>query len=211
MSGSNRVAVLAADITAALRDISAAAGTIAERSIAAGHMLIEVKTAVTHGEWEVWLGDNVSMSVRTAQRYMRVAKAGVKSDTVAILGSRGAEDAIAQHPDVVDLDDDGGWKLPKIGEMMVIHAQRGLPCVFVHQSKRYPGHYHAHSVPRGEESYAGELTQPGKRTRLASKPFFIEIFLRGLGHLPEISDYEIGPAHRDDPFGSDDSCHLLAY
>jgi hypothetical protein len=48
---SNRLTVLAADIRAAHSDIQRSALGMAERAIAAGHMLIEAKATVLHGEY----------------------------------------------------------------------------------------------------------------------------------------------------------------
>ena len=45
-----------------------------EAAIAAGHKLIEAKSLLTHGAWLPWLRQRVSMSERTAQDYMRLAR-----------------------------------------------------------------------------------------------------------------------------------------
>lgn len=39
----------------------------------AGKLLLHVKTQLMHGEWREWLANNVSVSERQAQRYMRTA------------------------------------------------------------------------------------------------------------------------------------------
>ena len=43
-------------------------------SMAAGELLIEAKALVDHGQWLPWLRDHCTISERTAQLYMRVAK-----------------------------------------------------------------------------------------------------------------------------------------
>lgn len=55
-----------------------------------GRRLIEAKEQLKHGEWESWLEEKVGFSVRSAQRYMRLAKGYGESDTVALLGTRKA-------------------------------------------------------------------------------------------------------------------------
>lgn len=97
---SNRLAVLAADIKATHKAIKASAEQMAEQAIAAGNLLIEAKAAVRHGEWRSWLDINVGMSERSAQRYMQLARSGMKSATVADLGIRAAVEALASsHPE----------------------------------------------------------------------------------------------------------------
>jgi hypothetical protein len=83
---SNRLPVLAAEIRRAHADVQDAAKTAAERAIAAGHTLIEAKQLVKHGEWLPWLKEHCELAERTAQTYMRIARSGMKSATVADLG-----------------------------------------------------------------------------------------------------------------------------
>lgn len=85
---SNRLPVLAGEIRRAHDEARSAARFSAERALAAGHLLIEAKAAVGHGEWLPWLRTNLGMSERTAQGYMRLARSGLKSATVADLGLR---------------------------------------------------------------------------------------------------------------------------
>lgn len=85
---SNRLPVLAAMIREAHDSARMAARFSAERAIEAGHLLLEAKLAVGHGNWLPWLKQNVGLSERTAQGYMRLARLGMKSATVADLGLR---------------------------------------------------------------------------------------------------------------------------
>ena len=39
-----------------------------------GHLLIEAKAQIKHGEWSLWLGHNFDLSDRTARKYMAVAE-----------------------------------------------------------------------------------------------------------------------------------------
>ena len=41
----------------------------------AGHLLLKQKRKIVHGNWELWLERNFEGKVRTAQRYMLLAKA----------------------------------------------------------------------------------------------------------------------------------------
>lgn len=55
-----------------------------------GRRLLEAKEQVPHGQWETWLAEKVDFSVRSAQRFMKLAKGYGESDTVALLGARKA-------------------------------------------------------------------------------------------------------------------------
>jgi hypothetical protein len=46
-----------------------------EHAITAGELLIEAKQQVKHGEWLPWLTENCEISERTAQAYMKLARA----------------------------------------------------------------------------------------------------------------------------------------
>jgi len=82
---SNRLPMLAAEV----KDKFAASAT-AERSaidlaLAAGAALCEAKDICKHGEWLPFL-DAAGVQERKAQRYMKLARSGLKSDTVSDLG-----------------------------------------------------------------------------------------------------------------------------
>jgi hypothetical protein len=56
----------------------------------AGELLLQVKESLPHGSFGAWLSENVAVSDRQAQRYMRHAKGlpvlrSMKSDTVSVL------------------------------------------------------------------------------------------------------------------------------
>jgi hypothetical protein len=74
LAASNSLADLAARIKA---EHGAAAQSLKDsvrHAMTAGDLLIEAKARVPHGRWLPWLADHVSISERTAQLYMRVAK-----------------------------------------------------------------------------------------------------------------------------------------
>jgi hypothetical protein len=99
-AGDNRLPALAAEIRKAHADVQEAAKTAAERAIEAGHALIEAKELVRHGEWLPWLRENCALAERTAQLYMRIAKLGLDSATVADLGLNATAKTITlQYPD----------------------------------------------------------------------------------------------------------------
>lgn len=63
-------------------------------AIDAGELLLEAKKRHgKHGEWIAWLTVKVHVSVRTAQRYMRLAKAS-KNDRLAYLEAEGVSAAL---------------------------------------------------------------------------------------------------------------------
>jgi hypothetical protein len=65
-------------------------------AIAAGELLLEAKKQVGHGEWLPWLAENCDISERTAQAYMRLARAPLEMrNAVADLPLREALAAIA--------------------------------------------------------------------------------------------------------------------
>ena len=87
---SNRLPHLAAEIRRAHRGVHDAAVTTAERCIEAGHALIEAKALVKHGEWLPFLKEHCDLPERTAQLYMKIARTGLESATVADIGLRAA-------------------------------------------------------------------------------------------------------------------------
>ncbi len=82
---SNRLPVLAEEIKRAHTGVMDAAKTAAERAIEAGNALIEAKSLVKHGQWLPFLRDHCELPERTAQLYMKIAKLGLESATVADL------------------------------------------------------------------------------------------------------------------------------
>ena len=70
---SNSLADLAARICSEHEACTSAQQRGLEHAVAAGKLLIEAKGQVPHGQWLMWLRDNVQIPERTAQRYMAVA------------------------------------------------------------------------------------------------------------------------------------------
>lgn len=59
----------------------------AQNIIEIGKRLIEAKQQLPHGEWQSWLQDKVEFTVKTAQRFMKVAREFSKTTPVSFLGS----------------------------------------------------------------------------------------------------------------------------
>jgi hypothetical protein len=82
---SNSLTVLADQVRATLEESDAAEKTAIEKALDAGHLLVEAKAACRHGEWLPLL-ERSGVQERKAQRLMRLAQSGLKSDTVSDLG-----------------------------------------------------------------------------------------------------------------------------
>lgn len=80
----NRLPILAGEIIAEHNAVLKASADFVQHAVAAGHRLIEAKSLVGHGAWQTWLSEQLpDVSIRTAQRYMAVARKVGKSDTVS--------------------------------------------------------------------------------------------------------------------------------
>src|SRR5262245_30830655 len=73
----------------------------AEHAMNCGDLLIEAKAKVPHGQWLPWLSEHCSISERTAQLYMRLARARpqieAKAQRVADLSLRAATAELAPN------------------------------------------------------------------------------------------------------------------
>lgn len=91
---SNRLPILAAEITQAHDNACRAAQTTVVSAISAGERLLEAKALLGHGKWLPWFTENFDFSERTARNYMRLAKhresVQGKSAAVADLTVQGA-------------------------------------------------------------------------------------------------------------------------
>jgi hypothetical protein len=74
LAGDNSLTDLAARIRAEHGAAAASLGDAVRHAMAAGELLIEAKALVRHGQWLPWLRDRCSLSERTCQLYMRLAK-----------------------------------------------------------------------------------------------------------------------------------------
>jgi hypothetical protein len=74
LAGDNSLPDLAARIRAEHEAVSTALKESVRHAITAGELLVEAKGQLGHGRWLPWLRDHCTISERTAQLYMRVAK-----------------------------------------------------------------------------------------------------------------------------------------
>jgi hypothetical protein len=75
LSEIERLNTLATHINEEHRRCETAFRSGVEHALKAGELLLEAKDSVPHGSWGAWLADNFEGSARTAQAYMRVARA----------------------------------------------------------------------------------------------------------------------------------------
>lgn len=129
---SNRLTVLAGQVAALEIEIAAHAVSAAEKAIAAGLALVEAKELVAHGAWGAWLAQ-AGIGDRKAQRYMQLARSGLKPDTVSDLGGIGAALAFLAR-----------WQAPGHGEALMIGD--GSAVAFVMQDHQHAEHFHAVAV-----------------------------------------------------------------
>ena len=47
------------------------------QAIETGHLLLEMKSKIPHGEWTIFVKNNLVMSLRTAQNYMNLASSDI--------------------------------------------------------------------------------------------------------------------------------------
>jgi hypothetical protein len=85
LAHSNRLTVLAAEVKNKLTASADAERSAIEAALDAGAKLCEAKASCGHGDWLPFL-DAAGVPERKAQRYMRLARSGLKSDTVSDLG-----------------------------------------------------------------------------------------------------------------------------
>jgi hypothetical protein len=99
---SNRLSALAVEIERAHRRAKAASVEAASQYLEMGSLLIAAKAECNHGQWLPFL-EMAGVAERQAQRLMRVARSGLKSDTVSDLGGVGEAlrllSWLASHPD----------------------------------------------------------------------------------------------------------------
>lgn len=71
-------------ITNEILDLKQTAG---EAILEIGNRLIEAQTILSHGDWLVWLAEQVEFSPRTAQRFMRLAREWSNATALSHLGA----------------------------------------------------------------------------------------------------------------------------
>lgn len=82
---SNRLTALAEDVKTEADALAAAERSAAEHALNAGRLLCEAKDACRHGEWLPFLA-RAGVPERSAQRWMKLHRSGLKNDIVSDLG-----------------------------------------------------------------------------------------------------------------------------
>lgn len=89
MTGDNRLSDLAGRVADLHREIEGHQPDAARKALDAGEALCGTKDLAGHGNWSEWLA-GTGIGERSAQRYMRMHRYALNSDTVSDLGGIGA-------------------------------------------------------------------------------------------------------------------------
>jgi ribosomal protein S6 len=111
-----------------------------------GKRLIEAKSQVSHGSWERWLGDNLELSTRRAQQFMKVAEEYGKTNTYSFLTPSKAiallDVPAADREDFIKSSHDVGGQQKTVDEMTArelaeaIRAKKEADKVIQDQAKK---------------------------------------------------------------------------
>lgn len=167
----NSLSELAAAIKAEHEAIKGLLADSLTRAMAAGDWLLEAKRKVKHGDWLPWLRDNVEISERTAQAYMRCANNRIKIEEMksAAPADLTIEDALGDlaKPRLEITADytiisNGADLLPEQGRVQIGTLEHGYGCgktleIFgITESAKYPGYYDvAHIEMIGDDADDG--------------------------------------------------------
>lgn len=110
MDGHNRLPEIAANVSQLHGEIEGHLYQASQKALMAGEALAEAKRLVAHGQWSKWLS-GTGVGERMAQRYMRLHRLGINSDTVSDLGGISAALKWASE-----------LRLPKKGEILIASA-----------------------------------------------------------------------------------------
>jgi hypothetical protein len=128
MTQSNRLPTLADEARQAHAESLHHSQKAAERALVAGSALVEAKALCAHGTWGDWLAQT-GIPERSAQRYMKLHSAGLKSDTVSDLGGIKASLAFVSK-----------WVVPGSDEALHIEIGEGndINFAFVYRDSEHP-------------------------------------------------------------------------
>lgn len=142
---------LAEQVKAAHDAVVVAERTAAEKAIEAGALLCQAKDACKHGDWLPFLRRS-GVADRQAQRFMQIAKSGLKSDTVADLGIKGTLEYLTKR------------KLPIPGFLLTVgkvgwtESEERFPLTIISCSKTHAGRFDcAQIILSDDESVIEEL------------------------------------------------------
>ena len=144
---SNRLPILATQINSEHAAAAAAIKKGIAHVLAAGDALLEAKALVSHGQWATWLTEYTSLSERSAQRYMQLAKERptleAKTATVAVLTIRAACELIAKVPEPISAHVEA-WRLaPPDGHSLfaLLRTKAGVDFIIITPSA-YPNYFY---------------------------------------------------------------------
>lgn len=141
MNLSNKLTALSEDAKAATLVISASATASAHAMLKLGQILIEAKTLCVHGEWLPFL-ERAGINARTASRYVKLARSGIKSDTVSDLGGLiPSLRYISQYRDFHSIG------LPSASEVLCGRSPPSSAMIFIWESVDHPGFFHILRLP----------------------------------------------------------------
>jgi len=93
-----RFATIADQIKAEHKAVERGIRSSVAHAMRCGELLLQAKASMKHGEWEAWITDNIKLSQRAAQGYMRLAKLdAAKAQRVADLSLREALKQVGQE------------------------------------------------------------------------------------------------------------------
>jgi hypothetical protein len=143
---SNSLTVMADQIKDAIIASATAEKTAIEKALEAGHLLCEAKAVCQHGNWLPFL-HRAGMPERKAQRYMKLAKSGLKSDTVSDLGGIKASMRWLE-----------GFRLPGPNEFLLM-SMNGFASTSEQWAAVWPDHI-GHKFAIFNSNSVDELTRP---------------------------------------------------
>jgi hypothetical protein len=113
---SNRLTALAEDVKSEAESLAAAERSAADHALNAGLLLCEAKEACRHGEWLQFLA-RAGVHERSAQRWMKLHRSGLKNDMVSDLGG------VVPALQFLKLRDHVGRIYSKLGEAVLAEEQ----------------------------------------------------------------------------------------
>lgn len=127
---SNALADMAERVKDATAQSADAEKAAIERALEAGRLLLEAKSECRHGQWLLFL-ERAGVPERKAQRFMKLARSGLKSDTVSDLGGVRAALAYLAEPTLPGPDE----------HIEVYVAGADVATAWVWPSVEHPGFY----------------------------------------------------------------------
>lgn len=202
---------IASEINEHHASATAKAGEAIHHAKEAGRLLLEVKAAVPHGEFGKWLEQNITVSVRQAQRYIAVAEG--KPIPIRALTSKYDTVSHLQEPQAVTDWPTPTWT-PTPGHWHMAHTDDAA--WWVVPSLEHPGHFHISKLHQlqtpepatNEPEWDGVSVFDG--TKSPMKAYAIEGMLQHFGMAkPSKVNWEVTEkAGLSRPFGEPEVPHI---